>query len=145
MAEQILPRIQSDAREAMKARERDRASALRMVVDALQQDAKLGKGDEIAVLQRERKKRLEAADAFEKGGRADQAEVERAEAELISGYLPAQLSDEELGQLVSAAIEETGASEQRQMGQVMSALMPKVGGRADGKRLSQAVREKLGA
>ena len=71
--------------------------------------------------------------------------AERFEATLIEAYLPSQLSDEELGQLVSAAIEETGASEQRQMGQVMSALMPKVGGRADGKRVSQAVREKLGA
>jgi uncharacterized protein len=130
---------------AMKAGERERASALRMVVDALQQDAKLGKGDEIAVLQRERKKRLEAAEAFAKGGREDAADAERSEAELISAYLPEQLSDDELGQLVNAAIEETGASEQRQMGQVMSALMPKVGGRADGKRVSQAVREKLGA
>jgi uncharacterized protein len=145
MAEQILPRVQEDVRTAMKAGERDRAAALRMVVDALQQDAKLGKGDEIAVLQRERKKRLEAAEAFEKGGRDDSADAERTEAELISAYLPEQLSDEELTQLVSAAIEETGASEQRQMGQVMAALMPKVGGRADGKRVSQAVREKLGA
>jgi uncharacterized protein len=145
MAEQILPKVQEDVRTAMKSGERDRAAALRMVVDALQQDAKLGKGDEIAVLQRERKKRLEAADAFEKGGRGDQADAERTEAELISAYLPEQLSDEELAQLVGAAIEETGASEQRQMGQVMSALMPKVGGRADGRRVSQAVREKLGA
>ena len=145
MAEQILPKVQEDVRTAMKAGERERAAALRMVVDALQQDAKLGKGDEIAVLQRERKKRLEAAEAFEKGGRGEAADTERSEAELISAYLPEQLSDEELAQLVSAAIEETGASEQRQMGQVMSALMPKVGGRADGKRVSQAVREKLGA
>jgi uncharacterized protein len=145
MAEQILPKVQEDVRTAMKAGERDRANALRMVVDALQQDAKLGKGDEIAVLQRERKKRLEAAEAFERGGRGESADAERTEAELISAYLPEQLSDEELAQLVSAAIEETGASEQKQMGQVMSALMPKVGGRADGKRVSQAVREKLGA
>jgi uncharacterized protein YqeY len=145
MAEQILPQVQADVRTAMKAGERDRAAALRMVVDALQQDAKLGKGDEIAVLQRERKMRLEAAEAFAKGGRGEQADTERSEAEMISTYLPAQLSDEELDALVSAAIEETGASEQRQMGEVMSALMPKVGGRADGKRVSQAVREKLGA
>jgi uncharacterized protein YqeY len=129
----------------MKARDRARAGALRMIVDVLQQDAKLGKGDEIAVLQRERKKRVEAAEAYEKAGRAEQAASERFEAELIEGYLPQQLSDEELAQIVAAAVEETGASEQRQMGQVMSAVMPKVGGRADGKRVSAAVREKLGA
>jgi uncharacterized protein YqeY len=141
----ILEQVQSDVRDAMKAGERVRAAALRMVVDALQQDAKLGKGDEIAVLQRERKKRLEAAEAFRNGGRDEQAEVEQTEAGLIEGYLPQQLSDGELRELVDAAIEETGATEQRQMGQVMAALMPKVAGRADGKRVSAAVRERLGA
>jgi len=129
----------------MKARDRDRASALRLIVDVLQQDAKFGKGDEIAVLQREHKKRVEAAEAYENAGRTDQAAAERFEAELIEGYLPQQLSDEELAEIVAAAIAETGASEQRQMGQVMSAVMPKLGGRADGKRVSAAVREKLGA
>lgn len=129
----------------MKARDRERASALRLIVDVLQQDAKLGKGDEVAVLQRERKKRVEAAEAYEQAGRAEQAASERFEAELIEAYLPQQLSDEELGELVDAAIAETGASEQKQMGQVMSALMPKVGGRADGKRVSAAVRQKLGS
>jgi uncharacterized protein len=140
----ILEQVQEDVRTAMKSGERERAAALRLVVDALQQDAKLGQGDEIAVLQRERKKRLEAADAYREGGRGEQAQTEQAEAELIEAYLPAQLSDEELGELVASAIEETGATEQGQMGQVMSAVMPKVGGRADGKRVSQAVREKLG-
>jgi uncharacterized protein YqeY len=141
----VLEQVQDDARTAMKARERDKAQALRLVVDALQQDAKLGKGDEIAVLQRERKKRVEAAEAYEGAGRAEQAAGERFEAELIQGYLPAQLSDEELDGLVAAAIEETGATEQKQMGQVMAALKPKVGGRADGKRVSTAVRQKLGS
>jgi uncharacterized protein YqeY len=140
----ILEQVQEDVRTAMKSGERDRASALRLVVDALQQDAKLGKGDEVAVLQRERKKRLEAAEAYRDGGRTEQADVEQAEAELIEAYLPEQLSDEELAELVSAAIEETGASEQKQMGEVMSTVMPKVGGRADGKRVSQVVRERLG-
>jgi uncharacterized protein YqeY len=116
-----------------------------MVVDALQKDAKLGDGDEVAVLQRERKKRLEAAEAYHDADRAEQAEAERFEAELIEGYLPQQLSDEELAELVDVAVAETEASEQKQMGQVMSALMPKVGGRADGKRVSAAVRERLGA
>ena len=103
----------------------------------------MGKGDEVAVLQRERKKRLEAAEAYEGAGRAEQA-AEEAEAELIEGYLPEQLSDEELAELVGAAVEETGATEPKEMGNVMKALMPKVGGRADGKRVSAAVREKLG-
>jgi uncharacterized protein YqeY len=141
----VLEQVQSDVRTAMKAGERDRVGALRLVVDVLQQDAKLGKGDEVAVLQRERKKRLEAAEAYADAGRAEQAAAERFEADLIEGYLPQQLSDEELAELVAAAVEETGASEQRQMGQVMSALMPKLGGRADGKRVSAAVRAKLGA
>jgi uncharacterized protein YqeY len=141
----VLEQVQSDVRTAMKARDRERAAALRMVVDVLQQDAKLGKGDEVAVLQRERKKRVEAAEAYEGAGRVDQAKAERFEAELIEGYLPQQLSDEELGQLVAAAVEETGASEQRDMGRVMSALMPKLGGRADGRRVSAAVRERLGS
>jgi len=140
----ILEQVQDDARTAMKARERERAAALRLVVDVLQQDAKFGKGDEVAVLQRERKKRVEAAEAYEGAGRTEQAAAERFEAGLIEAYLPQQLSDKELAALVEEAVAETGASEQRQMGQVMSALMPKLGGRADGKRVSAAVRQKLG-
>jgi uncharacterized protein len=140
----VLEQVQDDVRTAMKARERDRASALRLVVDVLQQDAKFGTGDEVAVLQRERKKRVEAAEAFEGAGRAEQAAAERFEAELIERYLPQQLSDEELAALVDSAVAETGASSVKDMGQVMSALMPKLGGRADGKRVSAAVREKLG-
>jgi uncharacterized protein YqeY len=141
----VLEQVQGDVRTAMKARDRKRAGALRMVVDVLQKDAKLGKGDEVAVLQKEHKKRVEAAEAYEGAGRAEQAAAERFEAELIEGYLPQQLSEAELAELVDAAVAETGASEPRQMGEVMSALMPKLGGRADGKRVSAAVREKLGA
>jgi uncharacterized protein len=141
----ILEQVQDDVRTAMKARDRERAGALRLIVDVLQQDAKLGKGEEIPVLQRERKKRVEAAEAYENAGRTEQAAAERFEAELIEGYLPQQLSDEELEEIVAAAVAQTGASEQRQMGEVMSAVMPKVGGRADGKRVSAAVREKLGS
>lgn len=141
----VLEQVQADVRTAMKAGDRERAGALRLIVDSLQKDAKLGDGDEVAVLQRERKKRAEAADAYAEAGRDEQASAERFEGELIEAYLPQQLSDEELGELVDAAVAETGASEQKQMGQVMSALMPKVGGRADGKRVSAAVRERLGA
>jgi uncharacterized protein YqeY len=145
MAEQILPQVQADVRTAMKAGERDRAAALRMVVDALQQDAKLGKGDEIAVLQRERKRRLEAAEAYREAAREDLAEGEEAEAELIEAYLPAQLSDDELHAIVGDVVAETGASSPKEMGQVMSQVMPRVQGRADGKRVSAIVREKLSA
>jgi uncharacterized protein YqeY len=141
----VLEQVQADVRSAMKAGERERAAALRMVVDSLQQDAKLGKGDEVAVLQRERKKRLEAASAYAEADRSEQAGAEKFEAELIEAYLPDQLSDEDLSELVEAAIAEAGASEQKQMGQVMAALVPKVGGRADGKRISTAVRERLGS
>lgn len=141
----LLERVQADARAAIKAGERERASALRMIADSLQQDAKMGEGDAVAVLQRERKKRLEAAAAYREAGRAERAGSEDMEAELIGAYLPAQLSDSELAGLVEGAIERTGASSPREMGQVMSAVMPEVAGRADGKRVSAAVREKLGA
>ena len=141
----ILEQVQDDVKTAMKAGERDRVGALRMIVNALQQEAKEGKDDEVAALQRERKRRLDAAEALREGGRDEQAEAEESEAKLIEGYLPAQLSDEELDELVGGAVEEAGATEPKQMGEVMKVLMPKVGGRADGKRVSQAVREKLNA
>jgi uncharacterized protein YqeY len=141
----ILERIQTDTREAMKAGERERVGALRMLASALQQDAKLGKGDEVAVLQRERKKRLEAAEAFREVERADAAEVEESEARVIESYLPEQLSDEELAELVGAAVEEAGAESPNELGKVMSLVMPRIEGRADGRRVSEAVRERLGA
>jgi uncharacterized protein len=139
----ILEQIQDDARIALKAGERDRVGALRLLASALQQEAKLGDDDEITVLQRERKKRLEAAEAFEKGGSADRAAAERSEADLIERYLPAQLTDDELGALVDQAVAEAGASEPREMGKVMSLLVPRLEGRADGKRASAAVRTRL--
>jgi len=140
-----VEQIRDDARAALKAGDRKRSSALRMIQDVLQQDAKMGKGDEIAVLQRERKKRLEAAEAYGEAGRTEQAEAESFEAELIAGYLPAQLSDEELDAMVAEAIESTGAEGPKQMGQVMGALKEKVAGRADGRRVSTAVKEQLAA
>jgi hypothetical protein len=141
----ILEQVQEDVKTAMKAGEKDRVGQLRMVVAALQAEQKEGNGDEVAALQRERKRRLDAAEALREGGRDEQASAEDAEAKLIEGYLPEQLTDEDLGELVAAAIDETGASEPKDMGNVMKALMPKVGGRADGKRVSQAVRETLGS
>ena len=139
----ILAQVQEDVKTAMKAGERERVGRLRMLVNALQAEEKEGKGDEVAALQRERKRRLDAAEALREGGREDQAAGEEAEATLIEGYLPEQLSDDELSELVTSAVDETGASEPKDMGGVMKVLMPKVGGRADGKRVSQAVREKL--
>ena len=139
----ILEQVQDDVRIAMRARERERVSALRLVANALQQAAKEGNDDEIAVLQRERKRRLEAADAYRDAGRADRAASEEREAELIDRYLPTQLSDDEVNAAVEEAVGETGATGPGDIGKVMGAVMPKLGGRADGKRVSEAVRARL--
>ncbi len=139
----ILEQVQTDTHEALKAGERERVAALRMVADALQKDKKEGGEDEIAVLRRERKRRLEAAEAFRKGGNEDRAVAEEAEAREIERYLPAEMSDDELASAVDAAIADSGASGPGDMGKVMGAVMPKVGGRADGKRVSALVRERL--
>ncbi len=95
------------------------------------------------MLQRERKRRIEAAEAYRDGGRADRAEAEEREAEMIGSYMPEQISDEELSAIVGDAIAESGASSPKEMGQVMALVMPQVKGRADGKRVSAAVKEKL--
>jgi uncharacterized protein len=139
----LLERVQDDASAALKAGDRQRASALRLIVSELQKAAKEGADDELAVLQRERKRRLEAADAYQEGGRQDLASSERGEADLIDAYLPEQLSDQELEAIVGDAVAESGASSPQEMGKVMSLVMPKVKGRADGKRVSAAVKERL--
>jgi uncharacterized protein YqeY len=139
----VLEQVQADTREAMKAGERARVAALRLIADALQKDLKEGGDDEVAVLRRERKRRLEAAEAYREGGIGERADAEEAEAREIERYLPAELSDEELGSLVDEAVSEAGASEPGDMGKVMGSVMPKVGGRADGKRVSALVRERL--
>ena len=141
----VIDRLQEDVRAAMKAGERDRVHALRLIVSELQKAAKDSSADELEVLQRERKRRLEAAEAYREGGREELATAEEREAEIIAGYLPAQLSDEELAAIVGDAVAESGASSPKEMGKVMSLVMPKVKGRADGKRVSAVVREKLGA
>jgi uncharacterized protein len=141
----VLEQVQSDVKDAMKAGERERVHALRLIVSELQKAAKDDGGDEIQVLQRERKRRLEAAEAYRDGGRADAAAAEEREAEIIASYLPAQLSDEELDAIVGNAVAESGASSPSEMGKVMGLIMPKVQGRADGKRVSSLVREKLTA
>ncbi|HSI79685.1 MAG TPA: GatB/YqeY domain-containing protein [Solirubrobacterales bacterium] len=143
MAETVLERVQSDTRDAMKAGERELVGTLRMVSNALQAEHKEGKGDEVAVLRRERKRRLEAAQAYRDGGSEERAAAEEGEAAVIERYLPAELSEGELGELVDRAIEETGASGPQDIGKVMGTVMPKVGGRADGGRVSAVVKERL--
>jgi uncharacterized protein YqeY len=130
---------------AMKAGEKQRVVALRLVLSELQKAHKDGADDELVVLRRERKRRLEAATQFRDGGRPELAEQEESEATLIESYLPAELDDSELDELITAAIEETGASSPRDIGQVMKAVMASSGGRADGKRASARVREALSA
>jgi uncharacterized protein YqeY len=135
--------MRSDVAEALKAGEKDRVGALRVVLSELQKAAKEGRDDELTVLRRERKRRFDAAGQFREGGREELAEREEAEAELIAAYLPAELDDDELGRLVSEAIAESGASSPGDTGRVMGAVMPKVDGRADGRRVSGKVREAL--
>jgi uncharacterized protein YqeY len=139
----VAEQVRADITSAMKAQEKERVGALRLVLSELQKAAKEGSDDELAVLRRERKRRLEAASQFRDGGRPELADQEEAEAELISGYMPAELGDEELDAIVAAAIAETGASSPKDMGQVMKVVMAKSGGRADGKRASARVREAL--
>lgn len=139
----VLEQVQEDVRTAMRAGQRDRVVALRMVANALQQEAKGGHEDEVAVLRRERKRRLEAARAYREAGRDDRAELEEGEAKLIDSYLPTQLTDADLAAAVDAAIEETGAGGPGDVGKVMGVVMPKIGGRADGRRVSEAVRTRL--
>ena len=141
----VAEQLKTDLTAAMKAGEKDRVGALRMLLSELQKDAKEGSGDEVAVLRRERKRRLDAAAQFRDGGRAELAAQEEGEADLIAGYLPAELSDADLDAIVADAIAETGASTPKDMGAVMKAAMTRVAGRADGKRVSARAQEALRA
>lgn len=130
---------------SLKAGDRETANALRLIANELQKAAKEGNSDEVAVLQRERKRRLEAAEAYRDAARDDLAAGEEREAAIIEGYMPAQMSDDELRAIVGDVVAETGASSPKEMGKVMSAVMPKVKGKADGKRVSAIVQELLTA
>ena len=141
----VLERVQDDVSVALKAGDRERVHALRLIASELQKAAKEGGAEEVEVLQRERKRRLEAAEAYRDGGRPEQAQAEEREAEIISAYMPEQISDDELDAVVGDAVAESGASSPKEMGKVMALVMPKVKGRADGRRVSQLVREKLSA
>jgi uncharacterized protein YqeY len=140
---QIAERIKSDVASAMKAGERDRVSALRLVLSELQKAEKDGDTDELAVLRRERKRRREAAEAYREAARVDLADGEDFEARIIEQYLPAELSDAELDGLVERAVAETGAESQRDMGKVIKHVMAAAGGRADGRRVSTRVKDAL--
>jgi uncharacterized protein YqeY len=140
---QIAERIKTDVAAALKAGDRDRVGALRLVLAELQRTAKEGDGDELAVLRRERKRRREAEHAFREAGRADLAEGEAYEAGLIEAYLPAELGDDELDALVAAAVAELEPAGPRDMGRVIKHVMGAAGGRADGRRVSTKVKEAL--
>ncbi|HEY1832959.1 MAG TPA: GatB/YqeY domain-containing protein [Solirubrobacteraceae bacterium] len=139
----IAEQIKTDLTGAMRAGEKAKVGALRLVLSELQKAAKEGSDDELAVLRRERKRRLEAAKAYRDAGRDDLAEGEEAEGELIGGYLPAELSDDELRQIVARAIEDSGAQSPKDMGAAMRSAMAVVDGRADGKRVSGLVQAAL--
>lgn len=139
----IAEQVSADVKQAMRAGEKERVGALRLVLSELQKAAKDGSSDELAVLRRERKRRVEAAGAYRDAGRTDLAEGEDKEAELIATYLPVELSEEELKQIVEAAVKESGAQSVRDMGGAMKLAMATVDGRADGKRVSGMVKAAL--
>jgi uncharacterized protein YqeY len=139
----IADSVKQDLTTAMKAQDKRRVGALRLVLSELQKAAKEGGDDELAVLRRERKRRLDAAGQFREAGRDELADGEEDEALLIAGYLPAEIGDEELAAIVAQAITETGASSPKDLGGVMKVAMERAGGRADGKRVSAAAREAL--
>jgi uncharacterized protein len=139
----IAEQIKRDVTTALKAGDRDRVGALRLVLSELQKAAKDGGADEQAVLRRERKRRRESETAYRDAGREDLAVAEAYEAGIIETYLPAELDDAELDALVARAIEETGAEGPRDMGKAIKHVMDAAGGRADGKRVSTKVKEAL--
>jgi uncharacterized protein YqeY len=139
----VTEQVRSDITSAMKAREKERVGALRLVLSELEKAAKDGSDDELAVLYRERKRRLDAAEQFRGGGRPELAAQEESEAKIIEAYLPAELGDGDLDEIIAAAIAETGATEVKDMRSVIEVVRAKAGGRADGKRVSARVREAL--
>jgi len=140
--------IEGELREAMKARDAARRDALRLILNALKGSEKelqrpLSEGEELQVMQRERKRRVEAAEAFRAGGREEQAQSEERELAILEEFMPSPLSEEEIEEIVDDAIAEVGATSIADLGRVMADVMPQVAGRADGSAVSQIVREKL--
>jgi uncharacterized protein YqeY len=144
----LIEELEQEVKEATLARDPDRRDALRLILASLRSAEKelqrpLTEDEELQVLQRERKRRLEAAEAFRAGGREEQAEREEAELDVLEEFMPEPLSEDELERIVDDAIAENGATSLRDMGRVMADVMPQVAGRADGSAVGQLVREKL--
>jgi uncharacterized protein YqeY len=144
----LISQLEDEVKQAMLARDDDRRDALRLILNSLRSAEKelqrpLSEGEELQVLQRERKRRTEAAEAFHDGGRPEQAAKEEAELAILAEFMPEPLSEEELERIVDDAIAETGATSMRDMGRVMADVTPQIAGRADGSAVSQLVREKL--
>ncbi|HUK96362.1 MAG TPA: GatB/YqeY domain-containing protein [Gaiellaceae bacterium] len=144
----LIAQIEDEVKEAMLARDVERRDALRLILSSLRSAEKdlqrpLSEGEELQVLQRERKKRIEAAEAFHDAGRDEQAAKEEAELAVLEEFMPEPLTEEELEQIVDDAIAENGATSLQDLGRVMADVMPQVAGRADGSAVGQLVREKL--
>ncbi len=144
----LIARIEDELRDARLARDTSRRDALALILSSLRAAEKelqrpLSEDEELQVLQRERKKRAEAAEAFESAGRSEQAAAETLELEVLEEFMPEPLSEEELEEIVDDVIAEVGATSLRDLGRVMADVMPQVSGRADGSQVSQLVREKL--
>jgi uncharacterized protein YqeY len=144
----LIGELEDDVKDAMRAGDAARRDALRLILASLRSAEKdllrpLTEDEELQVLQRERKKRIEAAEAFRGGGREEQAAKEEAELAVLEEFMPEPLAEEELEQIVDDAIAENGATSMRDMGRVMKDVMPQIAGRADGAAVSQMLREKL--
>jgi uncharacterized protein YqeY len=144
----LIEELEVEVKEATLARDADRRDALRLILSSLRAAEKelqrpLTEDEELQVLQRERKRRVEAAEAFRAGGREEQAAREEAELDVLEEFMPEPISEEELERIVDDAIAENGATSLRDMGRVMADVMPQVAGRADGSAVGQLVREKL--
>jgi uncharacterized protein len=144
----LIAQLEQEVKDAMLARDGDRRDALRLILSSLKSAEKellrpLSGDEELQVLQREWKKRVEAADAFRNAGREEQAEDEEYEIEVLEEFLPDPLSEDEIERIVDDAIAENGATSLRDLGRVMADVMPQIAGRADGSTVSQIVREKL--
>ena len=144
----LIARLEDELKEAMKERDAGRRDALRLILNALRAAEKeiqrpLHEDEELQVLQRERKRRLEAIEAYRAAGREEQAENEEDELDVLEDFMPDPLSEDELEQIVDDAIAENGATSLRDLGRVMADVMPQIAGRADGSAVSQLVREKL--
>jgi uncharacterized protein YqeY len=144
----LIEELEDDLKEAMRERDEDRRDVLRLILNALRNAEKelqreLTEEEELQVLQRERKKRVEAAEAYRNAGREEQADDEEYELEVLEDYMPEPLSEDEIEEIVDDAIAENGATSLADLGRVMADVMPQIAGRADGSTVSQIVREKL--